>query len=97
MESNIRRRELVTKYLLHFRLSSSRRALDAELRECCADGVANITKKENKEAMTAEEEKILWEKNLLDCHSAKSLLHTIYFYNWKLFGICEGASRSKIR
>ena len=49
--------------------------------------MANKTKKEDKEAITAEEEKILWEKNLLVCHNAKSLLHTIYFYNGKLFGI----------
>ena len=47
-----------------------RRALDAELRKRCADGVANKTKKEDKEAITAEEKKTLWEKNLLGCHSA---------------------------
>ena len=34
-------------------------------------------KKEDKEAITAEEEKK--KKNLLGCHSAKSLMHTIYF------------------
>lgn len=58
------------------------------MRECCADNVANKTKKEDRETITAEEEKILLEKNLLGCHSAKSLLHTIYIYNGKLFGIC---------
>lgn len=51
--------------------------LNAELRECCTDGVANKTKKEEKEAITEEEEKILREKNLLGCQSAWSLIPTI--------------------
>lgn len=67
--------------MLHFRLSTFGQALDAELREYYADGVANETKE------AEEEEKILWEKNLLNCQSARSLLHTIYFYYGKLFGI----------
>ena len=49
--------------------------------------MANKTKKEEKEAITEELEKILWEKNLLGCQSAKSLLYTVYFSNGKLFVI----------
>ena len=44
--------------MLHFKLNMFRRALDAELKECCADGVADKTKKDEKEAIK-EEEKIL--------------------------------------
>lgn len=66
--------------MLHFRLSAFQSVLDAESRECFADGMAN-QKKEEDEAITTAEEKILWVKNLLGCHCAKSiLLHTIYFY-----------------
>lgn len=72
---------------LFCRLSIFRRALDAEMRTANEDGVANKTKKAETECITEEDEKILWDKNILGCHTAKSLVHTIYFYNGKLFGL----------
>lgn len=57
------------------------------MRQSSEDGVANKTKKADKEGITEEEEKIFWNKNLLGCQTSRSLLHTIYFYNGKLFGI----------
>lgn len=64
-----------------------RRILDAEMKVSCKSRVATINKKAEREAVTEEEERIMWEKNLLGCQTAKSLVRTIYFYNGKLFGI----------
>ena len=64
-----------------------RRVLDAEMKVACKAGVEKKNKKAEREAVTEEEEKIMWDKNLLGCQTAKSLVRTIYFYNGKLFGI----------
>lgn len=71
-----------------------RRVLDAEMKMACKAGVAEKDKKREREAVTEEEEKIMWQKNLLGCQTAKSLLHTIYFYNGKLFGIRSNEHRN---
>ena len=70
-----------------FRFHTFRRALDDEMKLLNLEGVANKSKKAEREGITEEEEKILWYESLLRCHNAKALLHTIYFYNEKLFGI----------
>ena len=64
-----------------------RRTLDAEMKLACQDGLTNSTRMAKREEVTEEEEKIMWQKDLLGCQTAKSLLYTIYFYNGKLFGI----------
>ena len=64
-----------------------RRVLDAEMKVACKAGVEKKNKKAEREAVTEEEEKIMWDKNLLGCQTAKSLVRTTYFYNGKLFGI----------
>ena len=60
--------------------------LDAEMKLACQDGLTNSTKMAKREEVTEEEKKIMWQKDLLGCQTAKSLI-TIYFYNGKLFGI----------
>ena len=47
--------------------------------------------KEEKEFVTAEEERKFWEMNsVLGTSSAKSLLYTVYFYNGKILGLRGG-------
>ena len=53
-----------------------------------ADGVGLKTKRAEKVEISAEEEKIFWDKGLLGCQTFETLVNTIYFYNaGKLFGI----------
>ena len=48
---------------------------------------------DTREEITEDEEGILREKGLLGGHSAESLMHTIYFYNGKVFGLQAGEHR----
>ncbi|CAB4031463.1 zinc finger MYM-type 3-like [Paramuricea clavata] len=50
----------------------------------------NRTRRE-KEAVTGDEEGLLWSKGLLEDKTAQSLVYTIYFYIGKIFGLraCE--------
>ena len=61
-----------------------RRALDAEMKDATRAGVTLTNKK--KENVLATENK--------GCKSAKSLLHTVYYYEGKLFGLCGGEYRN---
>ena len=54
-------------------------------------------KDEEKEFVTAEEERKFWEMNLLGTSSAKSLLYTEYFYNGKIFGLMLRSTRELSR
>ena len=56
-------------------------------------GIAEASKKAERTEITDEEEKTLWEKGLLGGLTAESLLHTIYFYNGKLFGLRASVHR----
>ena len=58
------------------------------------EGLHIKCKKEEKELVTAEEERKFWEMNLLGTSSAKSLLYTVYFYNGKIFGLPGGDHRN---
>lgn len=49
------------------------------------DGIVN--KKEDKEAISEEEEEKMWSQGLFGTKTAKSLLNTVYFYNGKIFGL----------
>ena len=51
------------------------------------EGLHVKCQKEEKEFVTAKEERKFWEMNLLRTSSAKSLLYTVYFYNGKIFGL----------
>ena len=54
-------------------------------------------KKEEKEFVTAEEERKFWEINLLGTSLAKLLLYTVYFYNGKIFGLMLRSTRELSR
>lgn len=64
-----------------------RQVLDAEMKNLTADEVALKTRRVEKVGISADEEKMLWEKSLLGCQMAETLVNTIYSYNGKRFGI----------
>ena len=81
-------RKLYIKTLPSYsRFSLLRKVMDAEMKESTKKGFGLKNTKPQREPVTAEEEEILWSKGLLGGNSATSLLHTIYFYNGKLFGL----------
>ena len=64
------------------------------MKDATRAGMTAKTRKEEKEAITEEEEELFWEKGLLGNSSSKSLLNTVYFYNGKLFGLRGGEHRN---
>ena len=62
-----------------------KRILDAEVKEVHAAGVSN--EKAEKKPVSDEEEERMWRQGVLGEASAKTLLHTIYLYNEKIFGM----------
>ena len=54
------------------------------MKDATRAGVALQNKKAEKLPVTEEEESKFWEVRLLGCHSAKSLLNTVYYYNGKV-------------
>lgn len=59
------------------RLNTFRRVLDAEMKDLTADVVALKTKRAEKVGISAEEEKVFWDKGLLGCQMAETLVNTI--------------------
>ena len=57
-------------------------------------GLTVSTKKDEKEAITDQEEDLFWSKGLMGTGSSNSLLNTVYFYNGKLFGLRGGEHRN---
>ena len=55
------------------------------MKDSTRQGVSLQTKKEDKEAVTDEDEEKFWSGGLFGSGTAKQLLHTIYFYNGKNF------------
>lgn len=64
------------------------------MKDSTREGVSLQTKKEDKEAVTDEEEEKFWSTGLFGSATAKTLLETIYFYNGKLFGLRGGEHRN---
>ena len=64
------------------------------MKDSTRQGVSLQTKKEEKEAVTDEDEEKFWSAGLFGSGTAKQLLHTIYFYNGKMFGLRGGEHRS---
>ena len=62
-----------------------RRILDGEMKEVHATGIRNT--KAEKEPVSDNEEERMRQAGLLGDKTAKSLLHNVYFYNGKLFGM----------
>ena len=48
---------------------------------------------ERAEITEEEEEATLWDMELLGSYSAESLLHIVYYFNGKLFGLRAGKHR----
>ena len=71
--------------------SRLRKFVDAEMKDAQKSGIDN--KKAQKERVTDEEEKQMWDQGYLGNDSAKKLLNTVYFYNGKLFGIRSSEHR----
>ena len=65
------------------RFAIFRPCLDAAMKDATHEGISLETTKEEKEAVTDEEEDLFWSKGLLGCGRAKSLLNTVYYYNGK--------------
>ena len=63
------------------------------MKDSTRQGVSLQTKKEEKEAVTDEDEEKFWSAGLFVCGTAKQLLDTIYFYNGKMFGLRGGEHR----
>ena len=57
------------------------------MKEATKLGYGVKCKKPTREEISAEDEELLWSKGLLGAISAKTLLHTVFFYNGKLFGL----------
>ena len=60
------------------------------MKDAIKEGPHIKCQKEEKEFVTAKEERKLREMNLLGTNSAKSLLYIVYFYNGKIFGLRGG-------
>ncbi|XP_068681836.1 zinc finger MYM-type protein 2-like [Montipora foliosa] len=73
--------------------SDKSRCLDAEMKDSTRQGVSLQPKKEEKEAVTDEDEEKFWSAGLFGSGTAKQLLDTIYFYNGKMFGLRGGEHR----
>lgn len=64
------------------------------MKDATRAGVTLKNKKEEKMPVTENEDQKFWKLGLLGCKSAKSLLHTVYYYNGKLFELCGGEHRN---
>ena len=80
----------VSRAVPSHRFGTFRRVLDAEMKDATRCGLTVSTKKDEKEAITDEEEDLFWSKGLMGTGSSNSLLNTVYFYNGKLFGLRGG-------
>jgi hypothetical protein len=65
--------------------------IDAEMKDATKCGVAQASKRA--EITEEEEEATLWDMELLGSYSAESLLHIVYYFNGKLFGLRAGKHR----
>ena len=63
------------------------------MKDSTRQGVSLQTKKEEKEAVTDEDEEKFWSAGLFGSRTAKQLLNTIYFYNGKMFALRGGEHR----
>ena len=62
-----------------------RTILDAEMRRLHKQGLGTTSKQA--EPITPEEEALLWKAHQFGTHSGHALLHTVYYYNCKVFGL----------
>ena len=70
-----------------------RKALDGEMKDATKCRVVQASKMLEKEEITEREETNLWDMAPLGANTAESILHTVYVYNGKLFGLRAGEHR----
>jgi hypothetical protein len=58
--------------------------------------VAQTSKRAAKAEITEEEEANLWDMKLLGSYSSELLLHTVYYFNGKLFGLRAVAGEHRL-
>ena len=63
------------------------------MKDATKGGIANKCKKDERREITKSEEAELWKQGLRGSSTAETLLHTMYFYNGKLFGLRGGEHR----
>ena len=83
----------ICTYCIFRRFRGFQKLLEAEIKDATANGIDVASKKKLRSEITEEEEIVLWQKMLLGRHTAESLMHTMYFYNGKLFDIRAGEHR----
>ena len=57
------------------------------MRQANYEGIGKKSRRPEREGITEDEERLLWDKVFLGCHNAKVLMHALYFNNGKRFGI----------
>ena len=62
-----------------------RSVLDAKMKSLVKAGVGTTTKQAD--PITIEDEDNMWAKGIFGCSSSESLLHTVFFYASKIFGL----------
>jgi hypothetical protein len=73
-----------------------RRVLEAKLKDLSRRGIGSEIKRAD--GFSKQDEEICWRKRLFGSDCAESLLHTVYFYNCKLFHLrgCDEHRRIKV-
>lgn len=67
------------------RFYNFRKTLDARMKEISSKGIG--LKKKQADPISADDENLLWEKDLLGGATSKSLLNTVFYDSCKLFGL----------
>ena len=65
--------------------ATSRKVLDARMKELVSEGVGVVTR-----SAQPEQEDELWRKGIFGIHTAEALLNTVFWYNCKCFGLWGG-------
>ena len=65
-----------------------RKSLDARMKQLAKDGLG--LNRKSAEPISRKMESQLWEKGIFSRQTSEGLLHVVYFYNCKLFGVPAG-------
>jgi len=68
---------------IHFK--RFREILNSQMKLATHEGISTL--KRQAQPITEEQERVLWEKGIFDCHTALGLSRCVYFYNCKVFGL----------
>ena len=80
-------KEIASNFSLFlFRFAIFKRILDAEMKDGTRASIGLKAKQKEKEPVTDEEERQLWQSGVFGLETAESLLNVIYYDSGKLFG-----------